>query len=119
MIQILQLASIHLCIKSSVVFQPNPSIGKSICKTSCKSLKHFTRVILPESLSISLSLEYGAHEQLQGASVQLSPADLTLARGLPVQAEHLPQLLLPGSTRPINFVAEDQDRAGSQLLVSQ
>jgi len=72
-----------------------------------------------ESLSISLSLEYGAHEQLQGASVQLSPADLALARGLSVQAEQLPQLLLARCTWPINLVAEDQDRAISQLLVSQ
>jgi len=51
--------------------------------------------------------------------MQLSPADVALARGLAVQAEQLPQLLLASSTWSINLVAEDQDRAVSQLLVSQ
>jgi len=51
--------------------------------------------------------------------MQLSPADVALTRGLAVQAEQLPQLLFASSTWSINLVTEDQDRAVSQLLVSQ
>jgi len=51
--------------------------------------------------------------------MQLSPADLTLASSLSVQSEKLSQLFLTGGTRPINFVAKDQDGAVSQLLIGQ
>ena len=46
----------------------------------------------PESLSVSLSLEDTAHEELQGPAVQLRPGYLALARRLSVQPEHLPEV---------------------------
>ncbi len=46
----------------------------------------------PESLSVSLPLEDGAHEELERPGVQLRPRHLALARRLAVQAKHLPEL---------------------------
>ena len=51
--------------------------------------------------------------------MQLGPGDGALAGGLPVQPEQLPELVLPGGARPVDLVAEDEDGAVGQLLVSQ
>ena len=51
--------------------------------------------------------------------MELRPGHCALASGLPVQSEHLSQLVLPGGSRSVNLVAEDEDGTVAQLLVSQ
>jgi len=72
-----------------------------------------------EPLSVSLPLEDAAHEELQGAPVQLAPRHLPLAGGLPVQPEHLSELVLSGSAGSVNLVSKDENGTIAQLLVSQ
>ena len=69
----------------------SPSIERSIWKQHFQIHEKNTNwdSNLPEPLSVSLPLEDAAHEELQGAPVQLAPRHLPLAGGLPVQPEHL------------------------------
>ena len=73
----------------------------------------------PESLSVSLSLEDAAHEELQRSAVKLCSGHIPLASRLAVQSEHLPQLVLSRGPGPIDLVAEDEDGTVAELLVSQ
>ena len=76
-------------------------------------------VSLPESLSISLPLEYGAHEEFEGATVEFTSGNLSLSSCLAVQTEHLPEFVLARSPWSVNLVSEDKDGTVGQLLVSQ
>ena len=51
--------------------------------------------------------------------MELRPGHRPLPGGLAVQSKHLPQLVLPGGSGPVDLVAEDEDGAVAQLLVSQ
>ena len=51
--------------------------------------------------------------------MELCPGHIALPSGLPVQSEHLSQLVLPGGSRAVDLVAEDEDGTVAQLLVSQ
>jgi len=73
----------------------------------------------PEPLSVALTLEHGAHEQLKGPTMQLSLRHLALPCCLPVQTENLPEFVLAGCARPVNLVAEDEDGTAGQLLIRQ
>ena len=51
--------------------------------------------------------------------MELRPGHRPLPGGLAVQSKHLPQLVLPSGSGPVNLVAEDEDGTVAQLLVSQ
>lgn len=66
-----------------------------------------------ESLSITLLLEDGAHKHLQRLIwAWLSPRQLALACGSPLQSKYCLHLLFRNSSRHVNLVTQDQHRSG-------
>jgi len=70
-----------------------------------------------ESLTISLTLQHGAHEQLQRTAWQLAPTHLALPRGLSEEAKEVSEFVFRGGARSIDFVSEYKDRTICQLFV--